>query len=203
MSTIIQTTFVLTGPLKGKTVNLGSLPYRFADGRTTLIASVEDTALHARFLERNWQAYPEGPPALEGQTDGQREVQTNTQQDGQPPVSSDVQPNGGGTEAGGEADHGAGATDPEAGQAGSVPGGDGQQAQLNPAGDPPPPEVNTKLQKAVQSLDPADDNHWTRDGKPAMSAVEKLYGSAGITRADVEAVAPGWTREKAKAAAAQ
>jgi hypothetical protein len=203
MSSVIQTTFVLTGPLKGKTVNLGSLPYRFADGRTTLIASVEDTALHARFLERNWQAYPEGHPALEGQTDGQREVQTNTQQDGQHPVSSDVQPNGGGTEAGGEADNGAGATDPEAGQAGGVPDGDGQQAQLNPAGDPPPSEVNTKLQKAVQALDPADDNHWTRDGKPAMSAVEKLYGSAGITRADVEAAAPGWTREKAKAAAAQ
>jgi hypothetical protein len=200
MSAIIQTTFVLTGALAGRTIRLGSQPYAFEKGRLTITAPAEDVALHARFLERNWQAYPEGHPALEGQTDGQREVQTNTQQDGQPPVSSDVQPNGGGTEAGGEADNGAGATDPEAGQAGSVPGGDGQQAQLNPAGDPPPPEVNTKLQKAVQSLDPADDNHWTRDGKPAMSAVEKLYGSAGITRADVEAAAPGWTREKAKAA---
>lgn len=203
MSTIVQTTFVLTGALAGRTIRLGSQPYAFEKGRLTITAPAEDVARHARFLERNWQAYPEGHPALEGQTYGQREVQTNAQQDGQPPVSSDVQPNGGGTEAGGEANNGAGATDPEAGQARSVPGGDGQQAQLNPAGDPPPPEVNTKLQKAVQSLDPADDNHWTRDGKPAMSAVEKLYGSAGITRADVDAVAPGWTREKAKAAAAQ
>ncbi len=61
-------------------------------------------------------------------------------------------------------------------------------------------ELNTKLQKAVLGLDPADDTHWTKDGKPAMTAVEKLYGSAGITRADVEAVAPGHTRDKAKAA---
>ena len=61
-------------------------------------------------------------------------------------------------------------------------------------------ELNTKLQKAVLGLDPTDDTHWTKDGKPAMTAVEKLYGSAGITRADVEAVAPGYTRDKAKAA---
>src|SRR5690606_20228509 len=198
MSTIVQTTFVLTGPLAGRTIRLGSQPYVFKDGRLTITAPAEEIALHARFLERNWQAYPEGHPALEGQADGQRDLQTNTQQDGQPPGRSDGQPNGGGTEAGGEADNGAGATDPEAGQTGSVPGGDGQQAQLNP----PPPEVNIKLRKAVLGLDPADDTHWTKDGRPAMTAVEKLYGSAAITRADVEAGAPGWPREKARAAAA-
>lgn len=169
MSTIIQTTFVLTGPLAGRTIRLGSQPYPFENGRLTIQAPAEEVALHARFLERNWQAYPEGHPALKEVPDGQ-------------PVSSDVQPDGGGTEAGG------------------VPDGDGQPAVLTDPVKEPTVELNTKLQKAVMGLDPADDTHWTKDGKPAMTAVEKLYGSAGITRADVEAVAPGHTREKAKAA---
>lgn len=195
MSTV-QTTFVLTGPLAGQTINLGSLPYRFAEGRTTLIAPVEEMPLHAQFLERNWQAYPEGHPALKEVPDGQRDLQEGSQPDGQQPVHSDVQPNGGGTEAGDAAPVSGGGVEAEAGQAGGVPDGDGQPAVLTD----PVKELNTKLQKAVLGLDPADDTHWTKDGKPAMTAVEKLYGSAGITRADVEAVAPGHTREKAKAA---
>lgn len=203
MSTIVQTTFVLTGPLAGRTIRLGSQPYVFKEGRLTITAPAEEIALHARFLERNWQAYPEGHPALEGQADGQREVQTNTQQDGQPPVRSDVQSNGGGAEAGGAAPVRGGGVETEAGQTGSAPGGDGQQAVLTDPVKEPTVELNTKLQKAVLGLDPADDTHWTKDGKPAMTAVEKLYGSAAITRADVEAVAPGWTREKARAAAAK
>ena len=169
MSTVIQTTFVLTGPLAGRTVRLGSQPYPFDNGRLTITAPAEEVALHARFLERNWQAYPEGHPALKDVPEGQ-------------PVSSDVQPNVGGTEAGG------------------VPDGDGQPAVLTDPVKEPTVELNTKLQKAVLGLDPADDTNWTKDGKPAMTAVEKLYGSTGITRADVEAVAPGHTRDKAKAA---
>lgn len=201
MSTIVQTTFVLTGALAGRTIRLGSQPYAFERGRLTITAPAEDVALHARFLERNWQAYPEGHPALkEEKPNGQRDLQTSTQQDGQPPVSSDVQPNGGGTEAGDAAPVSGGGVEAEAGQAGGVPDGDGQPAVLTDPAKEPTVELNTKLQKAVLGLDPADDTHWTKDGKPAMTAVEKLYGSAGITRADVEAVAPGHTRDKAKAA---
>lgn len=188
MSTVVQTTFVLTGPLAGKTLRLGSQPYPFDKGRLTITAPAEEVALHARFLERNWQAYPEGHPALKEVPDGQRDLQEGSQPDGQQPVHSDVQPNGDGTEA-------------EAGQAGGVSDGDGQPEVLTDPAKEPTVELNTKLQKAVLGLDPADDTHWTKDGKPAMTAVEKLYGSAGITRADVEAVAPGHTRDKAKAAA--
>jgi len=196
MSTIIQTTFVLTGALAGRTIRLGSQPYAFEKGRLTITAPPEEVALHARFLERNWQAYPEGHPALKEVPDGQRDLQEGSQPDGQQPVHGDVQPNGGGTEASDAAPVSGGGVEAEAGQAGGVPDGDGQPAVLTD----PVKEPNTKLQKAVLGLDPADDTHWTKDGKPAMTAVEKLYGSAGITRADVEAVAPGHTREKAKAA---
>ena len=157
MSTVIQTTFVLTGPLAGRTIRLGSQPYPFDKGRLTITAPAEEVALHARFLERNWQAYPEGHPALKEGSDVQLDLQDGSPLDGQPAVLTD------------------------------------------PVKEPTV-ELNTKLQKAVLGLDPADDTNWTKDGKPAMTAVEKLYGSAGITRADVEAVAPGHTRDKAKAA---
>ena len=205
MSTIIQTTFVLTGALAGRTIRLGSQPYAFEKGRLTITAPAEEVALHARFLERNWQAYPEGHPALKEVPDGQRDLQEGSQPDGQQPdgqqpVHSDVQPNGGGTEAGDAAPVSGGGVEAEAGQAGGVPDGDGQPAVLTDPVKEPTVELNTKLQKAVLGLDPADDTHWTKDGKPAMTAVEKLYGSAGITRADVEAGAPGHTRDKAKAA---
>lgn len=199
MSTIIQTTFVLTGALAGHTIRLGSQPYAFENGRLTITAPAEEVALHARFLERNWQAYPEGHPALKEVPDGQRDLQEGSQPDGQQPVHGDVQPNGGGTEAGDAAPVSSGGVEAEAGQAGVVPDGDGQPDVLKE----PSAIVNTRLQRAVMSLDAGDDTHWTRDGKPAMTAVEKLYGSAGITRADVEAAVPGWTREKAKAKGAK
>lgn len=203
MSAIIQTIFFLTGALAGKTIKLGSLPYSFVDGRTTLHATPEEMAMHARFLERNWSAFPEGHPALKEATHGQRDLQTDPQPDGQHPVPSDLQPNGAGSEAGQPADVGGGAAETASGEAGSVPDGDGQPAGVTEGAKEPAPELNTKLQKAVLGLDVEDDSHWTKDGKPAMTAVEKLYGSAGITRADVEAVAPGYDRDKAKAAAQQ
>jgi hypothetical protein len=196
MSTIIQTTFVLTGALAGRTIRLGSQPYPFENGRLTVRAPAEEVALHARFLERNWQAYPEGHPALKETADGQRDVQEAAQHDEQPPVHGNVQSNGDWAEAGTAADLGNGAVEAEAGDAGSDAAGDGQPQSVAE----PVAEVNTKLQKAVLALDPTDASHWTKDGKPAMTAVEKLYGSTGITRADVEAAAPGHTREKAKGA---
>lgn len=200
MSAIIQTTFVLTGPLAGRTIRLGSQSYTFEEGRLTITAPAEEVAMHASFLERNWQAYPEGHPALKEGPDGQRDLQEGSQPDGQQPVHSDVQPNGGGTEAGDAAPVSGGDVEAEARKAGGAPDGDGQPAALTDPVEEPTAKLNTKLQKAVLGLDPADDTHWTKDGKPAITAVEKLYGSAGITRADVESVAPGHTRDKAKAA---
>lgn len=189
MPTVIETVFHLTGDLAGQTIRLGSLPYPFENGQLVIRATADEMALHARFLERNWQAYPEGHPALKEKADGKRDLQEGSQPDGQQPLHGDLQPNGSGPEAGDPAPVGGGSLEAATGEAGSVSNGDGQ-----------PAELNTKLQKAVLALDPADDSHWTKDGKPAMTAVEKLYGSAGITRADVEAVAPGHTRDKAKAA---
>lgn len=51
-----------------------------------------------------------------------------------------------------------------------------------------------KLLEALKSLDPANPDHWTENGSPAMTAVEAAYG-ANITRKEVTAVAPTFHRE--------
>lgn len=204
MSALIQTIFILVGALAGKTVKLGK--FQFTDGQLTVNATPEETALLARALERNWQAYPKGHPALEStkqepSDDGKRDLPPGpTGSDGDADVHGGVQPEGAGPEAGGEAGEGGGHAGPEAGEAAELAQGDGQPAGVSEAAadakkdDEPKAEVNVKLQKAIKKLDPKDDTHWTAAGLPAMSAVEGFYGAADITRADVEAAAPGYTR---------
>lgn len=77
---------------------------------------------------------------------------------------------------------------------------EGEQPDPNLGGDAnkdPAPEVNQKLLEAVHALDPENDEHWTKNGSPAMAAVEGFYGSADITRGDIDTVAPGYNREAA------
>lgn len=194
MSAVIQMTFVLTGALSGKTIALGK--YKFVDGRLTIKGAPEEVTAHGKFIERNWRAYPLGHAALrqQEQGNGQRNLQTNPQHNPQPPLSGDLQPLGEGAEGGGEALTGASDADATQGETGILPQGAGQQAGLRD-------QVSERIYKAVMSLDPNDDKQWTSTGQPAMAAVEALFGHAGITRKDVEAAAPGWTREDARAMA--
>lgn len=74
-----------------------------------------------------------------------------------------------------------------------------QDEQLEP--DPALLEMPEKIADAVRKLDPEDDDHWTDAGLPAMAAIEALVGTKSIVRADVEAAAPGWDRDKALEAA--
>lgn len=50
-------------------------------------------------------------------------------------------------------------------------------------------------------LDPANDEHWTKDGLPAVKALEQIVGEPGLTRAAIDEAAPGFTRDVAFAAA--
>jgi hypothetical protein len=65
--------------------------------------------------------------------------------------------------------------------------------------EPEEPQIDSDplIAKAVMKLDPNHDGFWTQMGLPKLSAVEELYGKAGVTRAKVEAAAPGYTRETA------
>lgn len=66
--------------------------------------------------------------------------------------------------------------------------------QAPPVGSPKP-----SLAEAIGQLDPENDAHWTAQGLPAMDAIENIMGSKSVTRADVNAAADGYTRDKAKA----
>lgn len=49
------------------------------------------------------------------------------------------------------------------------------------------------IKAALAKLDPANDDHWTSDGKPAMAALNALL-PAEITRSRLEEVAPDFAR---------
>lgn len=51
-----------------------------------------------------------------------------------------------------------------------------------------------KLIEALKKLDSANDNHWTTDGKPKVDTVKFLAGGT-VTREDIDAVAPDFTRD--------
>lgn len=61
--------------------------------------------------------------------------------------------------------------------------------------------VNLKLAAAIRVLDPENDEFWTVEGLPKLSAIEEAYGCAGLTREDVDAAVPEWDRDAALTAA--
>lgn len=144
---------------------------------------------------------------LKGNEDGQRDLSAGGDNaDGQGQVQGGGLAQGEGTSAGDGANDGSGAGDASTGATGGLPEGNGQPPLLKVSDTLNPnhaPEgdakalFDVKLQRAVASLDHATDDHWTQDGKPALQAVSKFYGSTAVKRADVEAVAPEYRRGNA------
>ena len=52
------------------------------------------------------------------------------------------------------------------------------------------------LRDALMALDISNDDHWTDAGLPAMAAIEAFMGSDLVTRADVDDMAPNFTRHQ-------
>lgn len=52
------------------------------------------------------------------------------------------------------------------------------------------PAQKDKLAKALAQLDADNDEHWTQDGKPAISVVAELSGVSDIKRKDLESLFP-------------
>ena len=123
------------------------------------------------------------PSGVQGNSDGKRNRKTSQER-------SDV---GGADADSGQADAGPANADNSQ--------GDGTRRSLETGWVLIPREEspNPKLYDAILELDPVLDKHWTSTGKPAMSAVERIYGSTAITRRDVKAAAPDWDREQALA----
>lgn len=63
-------------------------------------------------------------------------------------------------------------------------------------------ELKNKIGQALNSLDPENNGHWTKEGLPAVPFLSILVGG-GVTRELVDEVGNGLTRELAKERAAQ
>ena len=61
------------------------------------------------------------------------------------------------------------------------------------------PPARTVGGEAIGQLDPEDDKHWTSNNLPALDVLESMTGKK-VARSDVDAVAEGYTRAKARAA---
>ncbi len=59
--------------------------------------------------------------------------------------------------------------------------------------------VKPTLGEAIGSLDPENDKHWTSNNLPALDVLEALTGKK-VARSEVDSVADGYTRAKARAA---
>lgn len=133
--------------------------------------------------------------AAEGANDGERDPEQTGGSGDSESVSGDLQSDGEGTSSEDEPPEGTGDAGDEAGTEGSVAGGNGHQDPRLPDSDDQP--ENRRTREAVAALDAEDDDHWTPEGDPAISAVEELMGEGGVTRDSINAVALGYTRDHA------
>jgi hypothetical protein len=174
-------TLALVGAYAGQTVtlSLGLTNYTFTDGEITLEGSDHDVEAVSRALALNFQALPKGSPELEAKLKE---------------LADGDQVHTGGDLGNGEANlpggAGPGAIDPGAGNGGADAGAQTGEAGAGDA----TRDGSRAIVEALSKLDAADDSHWNADGKPKMSALEAILGRTDVTRAQVEAAAPGFTR---------
>lgn len=71
------------------------------------------------------------------------------------------------------------------------------QAPVAPVADAPTGKPT--LGEAIGALDPENDKHWTSNNLPALDVLEELTGKK-VARDEVNSVANGYTRAKARAA---
>lgn len=169
---------VLVGPLAGKTKVLRGV--RFTNGEAILEGPDSDVLNLSKYLRRSYQAIP----AEELNNGG-----IPHHEDGSEDGTGGVQEDGAGAQEAANGDEPDADTDPE---------GQRSEEQAETPDGPVGNEVNEKLRRAVLQLDPSNDEHWTQAGKPSISAITQLYGAGDVTRADIEAAAPGLLRDSAR-----
>lgn len=57
-------------------------------------------------------------------------------------------------------------------------------------------DMATRIRAALELLDPKDNSAWTEQGLPKVEAVCQLVEDNEVTRADIEAAFPGFTRQQ-------
>jgi hypothetical protein len=186
MPKVVTATFVLTGPFTGKSCVLNG--FRFVGGRAKFVGREEEVAGLATYFWRSYQAYWEDthgkrhiPPEARGGEAARLLFGDGSDGESPPEVHGD---------------DGSGAAPAAAGGEGLVPEGSGQEDPGVHAGEDP---QLTRIKEAVGSLDPKNDEHWTRAGLPSITAVEEKLGSGDVNREMIARAAPGFNRDLVKA----
>lgn len=172
---------ILEPPREGQTIYLFGT--QFVNGQAVLEGTEEEVERLSALLRMQYR--------MKEADNGQRDIHSDeavVSGHGVAPgaVSSPVLSNGGGAETSEPATDFAGNDQATSEHGADTPVGHGQSAVLTLAAQ--------KLKKALDQLDPDNDDHWTKDGQPALKAVEQFYGSAAVSRADIRAVAPNLKR---------
>lgn len=216
ISNIMQYEFRLFGPRKGQTITINGHP--FVNGRVVLIQASQNMEACMKVLSF-YGAFARGTPpydealAKEEAEHGASEVRPETVKGSDATVPTGVRPDGSGPAKEAAVDiSGSDHAERANGSSGDTPGDGHEHAGIPKFPEDkdrriiePPSEVNEAVKTAVLKLDPEVDIHWVmtgeHKGKPKLQAVEDAYGKAGLTRQDIEAALPNFTRDQALGAA--
>lgn len=192
---------VLTGAYAGKTIVLNGT--KFVGGKHTLIGNIGKFEHLIKYFAY-YGGYLEGSDELQAaqkrDAANGKDVSQESKGSGEgadsarQPAAADV-PNGDGPD--GDSTHSESESLREENT--TMAGGDNVTGGSHTVTETHPKVL--KLRRVLMALDPKDDSQWNEAGLPKLSAVEKGYGAADVTRADLEAAIPGWDREAAKGAA--
>lgn len=203
---MIRLKIKLCGHYAGKTCSFAVAPkVQFVDGIAELVGSPADVVGLQRCLERNFQAKPVDPAQLrailktkemEGiygkyyDQEGADEV--NDHED----VPSEPSGQNGEEAAEEDADDVPVDDDSEEAEAEHGSEGSGHEDSGVPVSEESAKEIDNLLD-AIDSLDPHNDDHWTRAGKPSVEAVSRAANRSDVTRREIEAVVDNYNRETA------
>jgi hypothetical protein len=179
----VTATYKLFGHYSGQTVTLNG--FRFVEG--LLITS--------QFIEKQLELLDLALAPYQGKrvNNGVSDVTKDGNAIGSAEVHGNDLPNGEQSQAGDSSSgsvEGTAETNPVEAALALVPSGDRPQESVDPMAE--------KIRAAVLGLDGSVPLNWTVKGQPALAAVERMLGFTGITRAQVEAVMPGYVRTVVK-----
>jgi len=205
----------LVGPRAGQTVRLNG--HQFVNGVCTLQGTPDSLHGALRYLGRSYNAFPRGSTELQEAKRRYEEALYGDRREGTPDAehrpADEHQDHPGASR--GPAETGESVSvkpdvGTEAGDAGLLSGRDGHQdtglsvesgtrgGGSASAQESRPDLSETAIGRALLTLDPDDDAHWTAGGRPKLSVIENLSGNAGVTRGDVNEASPGFDREAAR-----
>lgn len=211
--------FTLVGPHAGQTIKLGK--YQFTNGVLVFPGSDKDAETLANILENFYSAYPDekledaqarfeqalaesgmirSAPAIVSEADDaaadaaeKARLEAEAKQKAETEAAEKAAAEKKAADEAAEAKAKA-----EAEEAAKKAAEDAAAAAALGEGGSGEPKT---LAEVIQDLDPANEDHWSARGLPAVEAVSKLFGK-DVSRADIEAAAPDYTRAAAKAAKA-